>query len=86
MPINCKDIMSHIQTRILYTWHGKDYRATRYAFPDEFLRVSWVINRGEGYPNEGSGSTLVQAADVQDWIYRHEKAHGQDFIESVGSV
>ena len=78
--------MSHVQTRILYTWHGKDYTSTRYAFPDELLRVSWVINRGKGHPEEASGSTLVQASDVQDWIYRHEKAQWQDFIESVGSV
>lgn len=78
--------MNNHQARILYTWHGKDYTSTRYAFPDELLRVSWVVNRGKGFPDEASGSTLVQASDVQDWIYRHEKAQGQAFIESVGSV
>lgn len=75
-----------IQTHILYTWHGKDFTTTRYAFPDELLRVSWVINRNKGVHEEASGSTLVQACDVQDWIYRHEKAGDGFFVESVGSV
>lgn len=78
--------MNNQQTRILYTWHGKDCTSTRYAFPDELLRVSWVINRGKGFPDEASGSTLVQASDVQDWIYRHEKAGEGFFVESIGSV
>lgn len=79
--------MTNHQTRILYTWHGVDYITTRYAFPDELIRVSWCINRGKGYPNEASGSTLVQASDVQDWVQRHERASVAALVvESIGSV
>ena len=56
--------------RTLYTWHGKDYTTTRYAHPEERMLVSWCWGRGTDL--EASGTTKVQAQNVQEFIQRIE--------------
>lgn len=68
--------------RTLYTWHTADYMNTRYAHPQESIRIFWVTDKGT--PIEGSGSTDVQACGVQSEIHRLESSG--HIVESITGV